>query len=250
MINANYNQKTDYMEITPYELVYMNKGKKVVKKHNITYEDIVEQLKKIKYQEFYDSIGGKDAYNTKLEHSKMPSICRLYYSLFVKDARIPDCQYLVDEYVHRYCYQLQSGKYVIKDKYKEYDYYLDFTYEDVAGRVLRAYNSFNREIALLTYLFKYKDKFKIRYSYYEDYVDGVDICVRTKDKKFGLATYVSSRNSNRHRQHKKDCFYKKSKFIMFDLPARISINTKSVGDVEIYSEEYIDEVIEKILSYS
>ena len=47
IFNANYNQKTDYMEITPYELVYMNKGKKVVKKHKITYEDIVEQLKKM-----------------------------------------------------------------------------------------------------------------------------------------------------------------------------------------------------------
>ena len=64
---ANYNYKTDYMKITPFGVTYMKKGEKVHKPFDVNYYDLRRQLKEIRYDDFYESIGGKNAYSEKVE---------------------------------------------------------------------------------------------------------------------------------------------------------------------------------------
>ena len=108
---ANYNYKTDYMKITPFGVTYMKKGEKVHKPFDVNYYDLRRQLKEIRYDDFYESIGGKNAYSEKVERMEMPSICKLFYRMFCDSLRIPTPKGLVNEYVSRYCDKIDDKEY-------------------------------------------------------------------------------------------------------------------------------------------
>ena len=59
---------------------------------------------------------------------------------------------MVCEYIYRFCQEnkLHPHQYTLKDKYIKLGYgkNLVFTIEEMAGRICRAYNSFNREVEL------------------------------------------------------------------------------------------------------
>ena len=243
---ANYNYKTDYMKITPFGVTYMKKGEKVHKPFDVNYYDLRRQLKEIRYDDFYESIGGKNAYSEKVERMEIPSICKLFYRMFCDSLRIPTPKGLVNEYVSRYCDEVDNKEYQLKDKYKKIEG-LTFTYNDIAGRILRGYCSFCRELMLLASFAKYCYKLNVYYSYYDDYVNGIDLIVKYNKKKYGIATYVGTKNSEKHRKHKKEEFYKDTEIKMVEMPAYLSNNkyrnTIKLGDIAVYSEDYIDYIL-------
>lgn len=249
--NTNYNAKTDYIKITPHSVMYMYNGEKIHKKFNINYYDFKKQLKKIPYNSFYERIGGKAAYNESVERMSMPSICRLFYKMFCESLKIPTPKELVNTYLSRYCNEYNKNSYILKKQYnKQNQQVIVFSYSDIAGRILRSYCSFCREIMLLASLAKYDCKLNVYYSYYDDFVNGIDLVIECNGKRYGIATYVGTKNSQKHRKYKQDNFYKDEKLEIIEMPAYLSSsryqNTTEIGDVAVYSENYIDSIVKKL----
>ena len=248
---ANYNAETDYMKITPYGITYMRKGEKIHKDFDINYYDLRRQLKGMPYNQFYESIGGKDAYNETVERMSMPSICKLFYRMFCDSLKLPTPKGLVNEYISRYCDKIDENNYILKEKYnKENQEAVVFSYNDIAGRILRGYCSFCREIMLLASFAKYHYKLNVYYNYYDDFVNGIDLIIKYNKKKYGIATYVGTKNSQKHRNYKQNTFYKDEKLEIIEMPAYLSNNkyknTIKMGDIAVYSEDYIDFILKKL----
>ena len=143
----------------------------------ITLEDIHNQLKTIQFDNFYQSTGGMNNKSLALENAKLIPFSFLYYYLFITTQRIPTPQKMFCEYMYHFCKEseIHPHKYVLKDKYIEQGYgeKLLFSADVLAGRICRAYNSFNREVELAFRLMQEKD-LSVKYSFKDDYFNGND----------------------------------------------------------------------------
>lgn len=105
-----------------------------------------------------------------------------------------------------FCIQNSSGTYKLKNKYLISEDNITFEKNALLARILRAYNSYNRELELLIRLKeKFQKKVIVKYDSVADLCCGIDIITTynsTKPKEFGLATYVNTSRSTSYKTKK------------------------------------------------
>lgn len=234
----NYSE----LKITKNTLEYELFGHNQKVKNELTVKSFREQLKTLKYEEYYKSIGGKDARDDELENFRIPAIVYIYYRLLIISGKIPTidelCQSYIDTYIEKY-----QDKYQLKKEYRTGTKNVLFSLDSLKGRICRAYNSYHREVDLLLQLFEaYGDEFNFYYSFNEDYFNGVDIVVFSKDnKRFDISTYFSSKRSLSFKKKKNEELHS-YKNISIDLLAYFEGPEKNVikiGDVKLYDENAV-----------
>lgn len=215
----------------------------------ITLEDIHNQLKEIQFDKFYQSIGGANNKKEALENAKLIPFNFLYYYLFITEQKIPTPQKMICEYIYRFCQEskLHPHQYTLKDKYLILGYgdKLLFTVESLAGRICRAYNSFNREVELAFRLIQEQD-LSVRYSFKEDYFNGIDLGIVYNNTICGIACYQNNPRTEAFKVLKETTRrnnYDSSKMI----PMKIDKNNYNIcGDIWIFSEKEYQELLQQI----
>lgn len=215
----------------------------------ITLNDIHNQLKVISFDIFYQSTGGMNNKNLALENAKLIPFSFLYYYLFITTQKIPTPQQLFCEYMYRFCKKSEKypHKYSLKDKYVELGYgeNLLFTVEALAGRICRAYNSFNREVELAFRLMQ-EQELSVKYSFKDDYFNGIDLGIVHNNVVCGIACYQNNPRTNAFKVLKETTRrnnYESSKMI----PMKINANNHSTcGEIWIFSDKEYQELLQKI----
>lgn len=239
------------LKITKDTLEFEILGSTQKMKNSLTSKSFREQLKNLNYNEYYQSIGGKEARNDSLENFKIPAIVHTYYSLLITLGRVPTVKELCETYIDTYAEKICT-KYQIKKAYRNGPKNVVFTENELKGRICRAYNSYHREVDLLLQLLEsYGDEYKFYYSFEEDYFNGVDIvAISNKGKRYDISTYFSSTRSLEFKKKKNEERHD-YKNISIDLLAHFSgpeKNVETVGDVKLYSKastEYIYKELKK-----
>lgn len=238
------------LRITKDTLEYEIFGKLQKSKNTLTVENFRNQIKNLKYQEYYDSIGGKNATDEKVEAYRFPAFVYSYYNLVVMTGKIPTIEELCDNYIETYTEKVHT-KYQLKSEYISGNKNLLFKIEDLKGRICRAYNSYHREVDLLLQLInRYGDKFNFYYDFKEDYFNGVDIvAINSEGKRFDIATYFSSRRSLSFKTKKNDVRhdYKNTCINVlanFEGPDK---NVIRIGDAKLYNEKAVEYIYSELL---
>jgi len=215
----------------------------------LTLKDIHTQLEKIQFDVFYQCTGGSSSKNWKLENAKLIPFSFLYYYLFIIEQKIPTPQKMLCEYMYHFCKETtpHSHKYMLKDEYIELGYgnNLSFSIEALAGRICRAYNSFNREVELAFRLMQ-ENELSVRYSFKEDYFNGIDLGVVHNNSIYGLACYQNNPRTEAFKVLKETTRrnnYDSSKMI----PMKIDNHNHNVcGDIWIFSDKEYQELLQQI----
>lgn len=143
-------------------------------------------------------------------------------------------------YIKLFCNCLGNNTYNIKQNIGEYSNII-FSRNEIAARIMRAYNSFNRELSCLAVI---GDTYtnNVYYDFYTDFYKGIDIVY---ENKAAIAIYQSTKNAYKFRTLKEK--YRHSYNVdLYPLIADIGNNTIACGDIEIFDNATIANLILKI----
>lgn len=241
--------KYSHLKISKDFLEYEVKGTVMKNKNTFTVENFRNQIRALKYQEFYDSVGGKAARNDKLENYRLPAIVYSYYFLLITQKRIPTVQKLCESYERRYCEETKDGHLQLKKDYIN-GKNIQFTRNELQGRICRAYNSYHREVDILLQLIEsYGKDYDFYYSFEEDFFKGVDIVCKAKDgTRYDIATYFSSARSKSFKAAKNDHRHE-YKNINIDVVAEFegpNKNVITIGDAKLYNKKAVKSVYKEL----
>lgn len=174
-----------------------------------------------------------------------------YYSYVAKNGTPPSPEQYVNSYVKDYMnvFTLNGITYgKFKARFHTVCSDKAFILKNMKSRILRAYNSFNRELALLIMMQEMAgDKFSVIYDIHLDMDDGIDILVKKGNLSVGIATFVNSRKANEEKNRKRQNY--KHNIEIMDYAAEKSGTHKNVtfyGDVMLYSTESVKEYVEEL----
>jgi hypothetical protein len=221
----------------------------VKKKHfNLTLENVREQLSKINFISTYNKTGR--VVNKIIEDYKMQPFAYTYYYLVVTKNKVPSPDELLNTYLETFCEHIENEKYTFKEKYLLSNNII-FEKNDLKARILRAYNSYNRELEFLIHLTTVlNNKALLKYELVIDICDGIDFIVKKDNIYYGIATYVNTKRANEYKFRKNNYRHDYSKLNMIDVVAILSGSNKNVincGDVLIYNDKVIENIKNKIL---
>lgn len=228
--------------------------KKIIKKTlPLTIESIHKHLESFKYQKLYNKVKST---NDNIEKYRMIPFSYIYYYFIAKNLRLPSPQEYIDIYINTFCIKLESGKFTFKEEFLIAQDNIEFEYNELASRMLRAFNSFNREIEFLFNIYEHLDLSKalIKYELADDTLDGIDFMVLNLEtqKYIGIATYVGTARSNNFKNRKNTTRHDYSNINMIDVVANMpsrynnNCNVISCGDVYIYSNNVVEDVIRQL----
>lgn len=237
---------TQKIRITKNQIVYSFKGRDITKNVHFNIEDIYRQIQDIKFQAVYDAAGGQGNRNENLENAKIPPMAYAYYCTLCVKCRVPLPIEVINTYIRYFCVNKNNGFYSIKPEFSENE--IVFTRNELAGRICRAYNSFNREFVLLVQLSNLSDEYEIYYDFHTDYYDGIDIVIQKDDAKAGIAVFQKSINAYRYRKIKEAYRHKYGDIKLFSAISD-NENTTKCGDVDLFTYKYIYELYHNISDY-
>ena len=112
------------------------------------------------------------------------------------------------------------------------------------GRLLRAYNAYNRELDMFLYM---RDElagrgYKVEYDLSVDRVDGIDLLISRDDFKQGIASYIDTPHSNAYKSHKDNRYVRtrRTDIEVIDFKAVLwgeNVNVEPYGDIMLYSNK-------------
>jgi hypothetical protein len=226
-----------------YYSIIKDGKKEIIKKPNtLTLHKIRKQFGQTDFDNFYTNTGGRHYKNSILENRKIPPFSFLYYYLLIKNEKIPTPQEMVNKYIKFFCEKDENG-YHIKSKYAESELFY-FNYKAIAGRVCRAYNSFNREVDLLFQLFK-DNEIQAKYDFKIDILQGMDIVVKFNGEKKGIACYQETKRANDFYTLKHTTRRQDGDNIIIPL-AMNRYNSIHIGDIRVFSKRTYDKLIKEI----
>lgn len=174
-----------------------------------------------------------------------------YYSYVAKHGTPPSPDQYVNSYVKDYMnvFTLNGITYgKFKARFHQVCSDKAFILKNMKSRVLRAYNSFNRELALLIMMQEMAgDKLRVVYDIHLDMDDGIDILVEKGNSSVGIATFVNSYKANEEKNRKRQNY--KHNIEILDYAAEKSGEHKNVtfyGDVMLYSVNSVREYVKKL----
>lgn len=227
------------------KIIYINGKELIEKRLNLSLKTIRKQLNSIGFIKPYDNDTYDLYYSERLEHYGLPFMNYIYYLLFFKNLKIPTFKEFVTEYINTYCNQVNKDIYCVKPELN--NEYLEFTKNQLIGRIFRSYNSFHRELELF-FQFIEDDDLYIEYNFQND-LDGIDLKIKYNNKDFGIASFIGTnksyqwknfKNSNRHNYNEKN---------MINIIAKMKKPNKnciSYNGIYLYAEWFVKKKIEEI----
>lgn len=178
-----------------------------------------------------------------------------YYTYVAKHGAPPSPEQYVNSYVKDYInvFTLNGVTYgKFKARFHTGCSNKAFILRNMKSRILRAYNSFNRELALLIMMQEMAgDRLRVMYDIHLDMDDGIDILVKNGNSSVGIATFVNSHKANEEKNRKRQHY--KHNIEILDYAAEKSGRNKNVtfyGDVMLYSVDsvraYVRELEKKL----
>ena len=228
--------------------VDMKTNESVEKDFKISLSSIHTQLMMMDYEREYEKT--KKIKDPVIENYKMPQFAFVYYYFLAQYLRIPTPEELVDEYLSLFCIKIDKTKYTFKEEYL-YKENIVFEKNALAARILRAYNSYNREIEFFINLTEKFDEAKIEYDLVKDLHDGIDLTIEFEEKTYGIATYVGTNKSLEYKSKKNDYRHDYSNIEMIDIVAIMHGPDKNVtkfGDTYVYKNTVIYDLADKIMN--
>ena len=219
---------------------------KITKKFDIKLSNLHKKMKNINYKKQYNKAG--KIINKDIENYAMMPFAYVYYYYIAENLTIPTPQEFVEKYFQMFCVRLESGNYIFNEKYLINNKNIEFKYNDLKCRILRSYNSFNREIEFLINLY-HNCNFDLEYKLSTDLFDGIDLIVKNNNKIFGIAEYVYTKRSESYKKIKNNIRHDYSNIEMIDIIAKFNGPEKNIikyGDIFCYNESVMRSVIEKI----
>lgn len=220
-------------------------GKKVNKKISLDYDKIHKQIKENDCNFLFKKYAC--VYSKNIENYRMIAFSFMFYYLFVTENKIPSLDMLINSYLDTFCVNVENDLYKIKEEYVISYKNIYFAKKEIAGRIARAYQSFIREIELLSKLYKYLP-YDISYNLKADLVDGIDIIVTTKENVFGLATYLDNKRTRMYK-NKKNVNRHNYNNNMIDVKAIThgeNKNTIQLGTINVYNNDVINYIKNEI----
>lgn len=238
------------IEINKDFIIYNKKieGKLEVisKNHTLNPSALRCQFEQFDFNNFYNSVGGRTSRNLVLENRMIPPFSYVYYLFYALNLRVPSPSEFVCWYMSLFCEQVDHLTYSLKDKYLNSEKF-KFNYNEIAARLCRAYNSFNREIELLARLFEEEDIYA-HYSFERDYFDGIDLSIEYQQKYFGIASYQNSKNAEVFRCLKESLRHDYSNFNILSIAINPT-NSIRIKDIMLYSDNAYKELIQSIKGF-
>lgn len=231
----NNNIKIENGIITYFDLETRQKASK---KLLVNLKDVHDKMCKVEYLKEYQKVS-----HTRYEESEgisMMPFAYVYYYYFAKNLQIPYPNEFVKTYFKMFCYKKQNGKWAFKERYDiTHKKDFEFRYAALKARILRSYNSFNREIELLIKLNIQKDM-KIEYDLYNDLFLGIDLKILYNNKQIKIAEYVGTSRSKMHKHHKNDIHdYDKNTIDVIAVFHGDNKNVCSYGEIYCYDNNVI-----------
>ena len=119
-----------------------------------------------------------------------------------------------------------------------------FFYNELVGKLLRAYMSFLKEIYVLYWLLE--KGFDVTYSLMFDINDGCDIVVKHNNSTYGIRIYSDTKKANQFADTKIKSRHKVPQdWTVIDLPTNLCSYT--IGDTYVYSDDVLNKVAQHIL---
>ena len=225
--------------------------KEVTKPFTIDIKKIHDRFKTFNYQKEYESYG--KIKNEAIENFQMLPFAYVYYYYIAKNLDVPSPAQFVDEYFNLFCKQIDSNKYTFKEEYLISKENIIFDKASLANRILRSYNSFNREIEfLINFINTFKDV-NVTYNLETDLFDGVDLKVECNNKTFGIAEYVFTNRSKQFKSKKNTNRHDYSAIKMIDVIANFSYPDRNItkyGQIFCYDSNTLKNVHKQILEQS
>ncbi len=223
--------------------------KEITKPFIIDINKIHNKFKTFNYQKEYESYGKiKDE---AIERFQMLPFAYVYYYYIAKNLDVPSPREFVNEYFNLFCKKADNNKYTFKEEYLISDKNIIFDKAALAARILRSYNSFNREIEfLINFINTFKDV-NIIYNLETDLFSGVDLKVEYNKKTFGMAEYVFTNRSKQFKEKKNTNRHDYSAIKMIDVIANFSYPDKNVtkyGQIFCYDNNTLKNVYKQIVS--
>lgn len=219
----------------------INTGKQINKEFLLTLDDVHKRLSKIEYEKEYEKC--KNIKDYTIERTRMIPFAYVYYYHVAKNMQIPTPNEFVDEYFDMFCNKNKEDKYEFK---KEYNISgrgdISFDYLALKARILRSYNTFNREIEFLIKLTEKAKDIKVIYNLYDDLFSGMDLIIKYKDKTIGIAEYVDTKRSRKLKEDKNDHRQNYNGKEMIDVVATFGGKDKNVcsyGEVFCYDDKTV-----------
>ena len=223
-----------------------NTKQKIVKKFKVNLDDIHKKMYNIKYLEEYHKVN-YTSYD-EIEKITMMPFAYIYYYYFVKNLQIPYPNEFVRAYFNMFCYKKQNGKWAFKKRYditnkKNFE----FRYAALKARILRSYNTFNREIELLVKLNKYLPEMKIEYDLFNDLINGVDLTIFYNNKRVGIAEYIGTSRSKMYKTNKNRIHNYNNMINVIAIFHGKNKNTSQYGEVYCYDNNTLQKIKNDIM---
>lgn len=139
-----------------------------------------------------------------------------------------------------YEYYLSSNK-----EYFDRHNFADDIYEGIRARVYRAYPSLVRDIHFSKMLYEKLNDYKVIYNTRLDTDEGVDVMLKTESQYYGVNLFTNTSRAKASREKKSKRHTNFSNVSYLDLPVNFN-GSKKCGDFFLYSEEEINELLDKI----
>lgn len=244
MLNKNFYEDKNIV-LQRNKMIFINGTECTQKELNVSLKDIHVQLKKIGFHKPYKSDTYDSYYSERLEHYGLPYMNYIYYSFFFEHLKIPTFEEFIETYIETYCKEIDKNLYTVKQELN--DEHLAFTREQLIGRVFRSYNSFHRELELFFQLC-HENEFEVEYNFQED-LNGIDLNVKYKNKRFGIASFVDTNRSQSWKKFKNDFRHNYDEKNMINIEARMkkpNINCISYEGIYLYATWFVKQKIEEI----
>lgn len=222
-------------------------GKAVNRALGLTLDKVREQFREIDYDSTYSRFRTVD---DRIENCRMYPFAFAYYYFVAVNDRIPTPEGFIDQYFSLFCKE-EGDTFRFKEDFVLTDRDFTFHKEELVPRILRSYNSFNRELEFLLNFRKLAKGTGIRiwYDMARDLFDGIDFIISHNGTEEGIATYVGTKRSTGFKERKNTVRHDYSEINTYDLVAVFSGPDKNVyrnGDVFTYSDKAVADLIRKI----
>ena len=194
-------------------------------RNTVTLAQLIEELRNMNYEDWYSSIGGKDAWDINVERGPFPHFVKVFYALFTMRLRLPTPQEVCEAYHYLYCTDMGNGMSRLANGF-------EFRTNDLYGRITRAFCSWCRELTLLYALFETLPQGFVPYYDMSKDMHGVDIVVVHNGIQYNVHSYLNSAKSEKYRAEK-DSRYTCEAGVHLDVIAT-RYNTKRVGDINVH----------------
>lgn len=218
------------------DIKFMNNEGYLLKDISFSLQECEEQMKAIKYDEFYDRYRSfRD--DNGVENTQFPSIIFSFYNIIFNQNIVPTPQDLLKDYYDLYADQitLNGNKVFYKNN--------EFQKECLDARILRTYPSLVRDYHFYLMLVESKIFDKVIYSCKTD-ISGKDVLITHKDKQYEVSLFVETKRANFFKSIKNAYRHKYSNEIQLPL----DLNTaEKCGDFFVYSVYHIEKIKKSIL---